>query len=29
MGTVAGDDTICVALEKPEIAEEFSAYFRK
>lgn len=29
MGTVAGDDTIFVALEKPEIAEEFSAYFRK
>jgi|GEM_PF-56269 len=27
MGTVAGDDTIFVAIERPEIAEEFSAYF--
>ncbi len=28
MGTVAGDDTIFVAIESPEIAEEFSSYFR-
>ena len=28
MGTVAGDDTIFVAIERPEFAEEFSAYFQ-
>lgn len=28
MGTVAGDDTIFVAIERPEMAEELSSYFR-
>ena len=28
MGTVAGDDTIFVAIERPEIAEELMSYFR-
>ena len=28
MGTVAGDDTIFVAIEKPEFAEEFASYFQ-
>jgi len=27
MGTVAGDDTIFVAIERPEIAEELTSYF--
>lgn len=27
MGTVAGDDTIFVAIERPEVAAEFTAYF--
>lgn len=27
MGTVAGDDTIFVAIEQPEIAKDFFAYF--
>jgi transcriptional regulator of arginine metabolism len=28
MGTVAGDDTIFVAMERPEVAEEFISYFQ-
>ena len=28
MGTVAGDDTIFVAIERPEVAEEFISYFQ-
>ena len=28
MGTVAGDDTIFVAIERPEIAGELTSYFR-
>ena len=28
MGTVTGDDTIFVAIERPEIAEELMSYFR-
>ena len=28
MGTVAGDDTIFIAIEQPEFAEEFASYFQ-
>lgn len=28
MGTVAGDDTIFIAIEQPEFAEEFTSYFQ-
>jgi transcriptional regulator of arginine metabolism len=28
MGTVAGDDTIFVAIDRPEVAEEFISYFQ-
>ena len=28
MGTVAGDDTIFIAIERPEFAEEFASYFQ-
>ena len=28
MGTVAGDDTIFVAIERPEMAEELTSYFQ-